>query len=63
MSATTVTFPGPGELTIFLLFIVVIGMSWEPVRPIATVLLVILLADLLFKAEPNITAAVHPSGG
>lgn len=50
------TFPGPGTLTIFLLFGVMVGMSWEPVRPFVYVLLVILLVDLLFKAEPNITA-------
>lgn len=55
-SATKVTFPGPGTLTFFLLFAVVIGMSIEPARPFVTILLVILLADLLFKAEPNITA-------
>lgn len=54
--ATTNTFPGPGTLTIFLLFAVVTGMAWEPVRPFVYVLLVLILADLLFQAEPNITA-------
>lgn len=58
MSTTVNTFPGPGTLTIFLLFGVVVGMSWEPVRPFVYILLVILLVDLLFKAEPNITAWV-----
>lgn len=63
---TTNTFPGPGTLTIFLLFGVIAGMSWEPVRPFMYFLLVIILVDLLFKAEPNITAWVdsgmHTSG-
>ncbi len=54
-SVTVNTFPGPGTLTIFLLFGVIVGMSWEPVRPFMYVLLLILLVDLLFKAEPNIT--------
>lgn len=57
-STTTTTFPGPGTLTIFLLFAVIVGMSWEPVRPFVYVLLVIILVDLLFRAEPNITAWV-----
>lgn len=66
MGITGNTFPGPGTLTIFLLFGVIVGMSWEPVRPFIYVLLVIMLVDLLFKAEPNITAWVdsgHSSSG
>ena len=55
-SVTTATFPGPGTLTVFLLFAVIVGTSWEPVRPYAYVLLIIILVDLLFRAEPNITA-------
>jgi len=56
MSATTVTFPGPGTLTVFLIFTVMVGMTWEATRPFAYFLLIVLLADLLFKAEPNITS-------
>lgn len=65
-SSVTNTFPGPGTLTVFLLFGVIVGMSWEPVRPIMYVLLVIMMVDLLFKAEPNISAwsnALSPTGG
>lgn len=58
-SPTLNTFPGPGTLTIFLLFGVIVGMSWAPVRPFVYVLLVILLVDLLLQAEPNITPWVQ----
>lgn len=56
MSVTTKTFPGPGTLTIFLIFAVMVGMTWEAARPFTYFLLIIILADLLIKAEPRITA-------
>lgn len=58
-TATTTTFPGPGTLAIFLIFTIMVGMSWEAARPFAYFLMIVILADLLFKAEPNITAMMN----
>ena len=54
-SATSMTFPGPGTLTVFLILAVAAGMTWEPVRPIVYVLLIIILADLLLGHQQTIS--------